>query len=70
MSKDAALEEFLRQYLEPVVVPRKKAAEIMVMPLPAFLGPRLDRSRNGRKRWTTRLDRRPDLQRFTGNYPM
>lgn len=70
MSKDLELEEFLAQYLEPAPRPKKPAAEIFMMGLPSFIGPRLDRSRNGRKRWVTRLDKRPDLQNFTRGYPV
>lgn len=70
MSKDLELEEFLAQYLDPAPRPKKPAAEILMMGLPSYLGPRLDRSRNGRKRWVTRLDKRPDLQSFTRAYPV
>ena len=71
MSKDQLeLEEFLARYAEPAVRP-KPAAEIMVLGnLPSFIGPRLDIGRNGRKRWVTRLDKRPKPDAFTMGYPV
>lgn len=72
MNHDKELEEFLRRYIDVQAVTRarKPAQEIMVSGMPSFVGPRLDVGRNGRKRWVTRLDRKTDLSKFSGQYPI
>ena len=70
MTEDKDLEEFLRRYLEPSPKPTRKAAEILNSGLPTYLGPKLDLSRPGRKRWVTRLNAKPEAKRFTIQYPM
>lgn len=69
MSKDMDVEEFVRQFTSPVPQ-RKPAREIMAAPALPWFGPRLDRSRSGRRRWVTLLDRKPERQRFTNQIPM
>lgn len=72
MSDDFDVEEFVRQFAGPVPQKRSKPAQrIMLCPnLPARCGPRLERSRSGRRRWAAFLDREPDERRFTNRLPM
>lgn len=69
MTDDKDLEDFLRRYIEPAVKPTK-ASEILLSGLPKYLGPKLDLSRPGRKRWVTRVSAKPDNKRFTIQFPM
>lgn len=72
MSEEFDVEEFVRQFTGPAPArkPRPAARIMLSPPLPARLGPRLERSRSGRKRWTAFLDRETEQQRFTNQLPM
>ena len=69
MNSDKQLEDFLNQWVEPAPKARKPAAEIMVSGFVRSVGPRLGYSRNGKKRWETRVPNRPDLGRVNQQYP-
>ena len=69
MAKDKDLEEFLRQWIEPPPKAKKPAAEIMLAG-GRCLGPRREQTRSGKSRWVIKLDSRPNLKRFTKNYPV
>lgn len=75
MNHEIDVEEFVRQFTAPEPLTRaparrRPAQEIMAAPALPYFGPRLDRGRHGRRRWVARLDRKPDLQRFTVQYPV
>lgn len=69
MPKDKDLEEFLRHWIEPLPKPKKPAAEIMLAGGPSSMGPRREQTRSGKSRWVIKLNSRPNLKRFTKNYP-
>ena len=64
------IEEFLRRYLDPSLKPASKAAQILWSGVSSKLGPKLDLSRPGRKRWVTRVNGKSDPKRFTMHYPV
>ncbi len=64
------IQEFLRRYLDPAAKPASKAAEILWSGVSSNLGPKLDLSRPGRKRWVTRVNGKADPKRFTIQYPV
>ncbi len=70
MNEDFDVEEFVRQFACPQPArARKPAAEIMMAPVPTRVGPRVDRTASGRKRWVTLLDRKPRLKSFDRTLP-
>jgi Holliday junction resolvase RusA-like endonuclease len=69
MNSDKQLEEFLSQWVEPAPKPRKRAAEILVSGFVHSVGPRLVYGRNGKKRWETRVQNRPDLDNYQKQIP-
>lgn len=50
--------------------PRRKAAEIMVVPQASSGTTRAERLRTGARRWVTSRKAKPDLRRFTRALPM